>query len=208
MIKGAVFYMGSNSLRGWIEAILIGVVSYLLLYVPIAVGDSSLTFSVLPILFIGLRRGLLQGFFAGIVAGILALLLMSNSNDLLVNIVSQFGPLAFIGIVGFFAKFTQRTLNNKRYPNAAVNIITASILGTLVFYLWKFVASLSFNAEQVAEGSSAISHYLKIDGLSFAVTLAANAIVLLLLAKFLPKFFIPKDTPFLSRKEKSKLLND
>ena len=111
--------------------------------------------------------------------------------------------VAAVGIAGFFAKFTQRTLNNKRFPNAALNIITASVLGTVVSFVWVLIGSLSSD-----DATLTFTDALKREGLSFLLIAGAAILIFLLLAKVLPQVFIPRDTPFLSRKEKSKLLND
>ena len=119
------------------------------------------------------------------------------------NLVNQFGPYAFVGIAGFFAKFTQRTLNNKRFPNAALNIITASVLGTVVSFVWVLIGSVSSD-----DATLTFTDALKREGLSLHSIAGSAILIFLLLAKVLPQVFIPRDTPFLSRKEKSKLLND
>lgn len=196
--------MGSNSLRGWMEVVVFAVVATVISFFPVTIGEYSLVLAGLPLIFISLRRGLLQGLFAGGLAGILFLLFKEGSPDLSENIVTQFGPLAFIGITGLFAKYTQRTLNNKRYSNAALNIVTASFIGMLLYFVWVIVGSLFFTTEVSSNGSNLFSIY----GLSFLLSVVVTAVVLLLLAKFAPKLFIPRDTSFLSRKEKSRLLND
>ena len=201
-------YMGSNSLRGWIEVIVFAALATVLSFFPISIGDYSLVLSIVPLVFISLRRGLLQGLFSSGLAGILFLVFKEGSADLSDNIIMQFAPLAFIGVTGLFAKFTQRTLNNKRYTNAAVNIITGSFFGTLLYFIWMLIGSIFFVGDVPANESSAFSYYFEIYGISFLISLVATALVLLLLARWMPKVFIPRDTRFLSRKEKSRLLND
>lgn len=196
--------MGSNSWKGWVEVIVAAVLALLLSFITLSVGDYRIVLTVLPLVFISLRRGLLQGLFAGALTGIIIYILNYNSEDMLQNVVLHFGPVAFVGISGFFAKFTQRTLNNKRFPNAALNIVTGSFFGTLLYFVWNFIGSVSFDPAGVND----TGYYLRIDGVSWLLTFAVTAIVLLILAKVAPKSYIPKDTRFLSRKEKSKLLND
>lgn len=200
--------MGSINLKSGIEGFVAGLVAFLLTFVPIVLGDYSIAWAIIPIVFISLRRGILQGLFAGLLTGLLVFLIKEGSNDTAENLVVQLAPFAFIGISGLFAKFTQRTLNNKRFPNAALNITTASFFGALFYYLWQLVGHVSFNADIVAEAQSAFSYFLRVDGLSLLMTFVLTAAVLLLAAKVSPKLFIPKNTPFLSRKEKSRLLND
>lgn len=186
--------MGSMSMKGWIEAIGAALVAFALSFLSIQIGNFSLVLAIIPLVFISLRRGMLQGFGAGVIAGLLVFFFNTEASELLVELMSGFAPLAFIGLSGFFAKFTQRTLNNKRFPNAALNIVTASLLGSLLYFIWIFV--------------SAEAMTIQVAGISFLLTFAVAAVVLVLLAKLAPSSYIPKDTPFLSRKEKSRLLND
>lgn len=194
--------MGSNNVKAWGEAVLFAVLAFALTYVTIPAGDYAIALAMLPLVFFSLRRGMLLGLAAGIAAGVIQFFVASGGSDILENIVTNIAPLAFVGISGFFAKFTQRTLNNKRFSNAALNIVTASFFGAIVYFVWKLIIDLFFG-----EGS-AFDQYLRQDGISFLITFAVTAVVLLVVAKVAPKAFIPRDSRFLSRKEKSKLLND
>ena len=200
--------MGSISSKGLVEGTIAGVLAFLLTFIPTTLGDYTIALAIIPIVFISLRRGMLQGLLTGILAGLLVFLIQDGSEDTVANIVVQFAPFAFIGISGIYAKFTQRTLNNKRFPNAALNIATASLFGALLYYLWHFIGHVTFNADIVPEGQSVFSYFMKIDGLSLLMTFGVTAVLLLLVAKLSPKLFVPKNTPFLSRKEKSRILND
>lgn len=194
--------MGSTTMKSWLEVLAAAVAAFALSYATILVAQEySLVLAVLPLVFISLRRGMLPGLLAGMLTGVLALLIKGGSGDLVERAVSSFGPFAFVGIAGLFAKFTQRTLNNKRYPNAALNIVTASFFGSLIYFVWMFIASVFLDRVEAADA-------LAIHGISFLLTFSFTAAVLLVLAKVMPKSLVPKDTRFLSRKEKSRLLND
>lgn len=184
--------MGSTSLKSWIEVFAATAMAVLLAFFSIQISGYTIALAVLPLVYFALRRGIVQGMVASLLAGIIILVMHLGETELTAGLVTHFGPHAFIGLSGLFAKNTQRTLNNKRFKNAALNIVTASILGGLLFFIWQLVASGTLENELIG----------------FAITSAVVAIVLLLLAKVAPKLFVPKDTPFLSRKEKSRLLND
>lgn len=184
--------MGSTSLKGWIEAVVAAGVSVLLSFLAIQLGDYLIVLALVPLVYIALRRGLLQGLFASLLTGLLIFLLNQGEGDTVAGLVSHFGPYAFVGVSGLFAKNTQRTLNNKRFPNAALNIVTASVLASLVYFLWLLIDNGALSTEWIG----------------FAITSAVVTVILLVAAKVSSKLFVPKDTPFLSRKEKSRLLND
>lgn len=184
--------MGSTSLKGWLEAAVTVVLAILLSLVSLQIGGYPIVLAILPLVFFSLRRGLLQGLVASILTGIIVLAMNWGEADGVASLVAYFGPFGFVGISGLFARNTQRTLNNKRFPNAALNIVTASILGSLLFYLWALLASGNLTNELVG----------------WLISAAIVSLALLIAAKVAPRVFIPKDTPFLSRKEKSRLLND
>ncbi|MGA9519547.1 MAG: energy-coupled thiamine transporter ThiT [Trichococcus sp.] len=200
--------MGSNSTKAWIEAALFAVLAIALAYVAMPLGEYTIVFALLPLLFVSLRRGILLGLVSGTVTGLALFMLKGEGTDVAADILTQAAPFVFVGIAGFFAKFTQRTLNNKRFPNAALNIVTASFFGTLVYFVWALISDIFLSEEAVPAGVSAFAHFLPGQALSFAATFAVSAVVLVLIAKFAPKAYIPKGSRFLSRKEKSKLLND
>lgn len=200
--------MGSNSTKAWIEAALFAVFAIALAYITVPVGAYNLVFALLPLLFISLRRGMLLGLVSGTLTGLALFALKGEGADVAADVLNQAAPFVFVGIAGFFAKFTQRTLNNKRFPNAALNILTASFFGTLVYFVWSLISEIFISEEAVPAGVSAFAHFLPGQVLSFAATFAISTVLLLLVAKFAPKAYIPKDSRFLSRKEKSKLLND
>lgn len=184
--------MGSTSIKNWLEIFLAAVVAVILTFIPIVVGEFQITLAILPLIYFGLRRGLAQGLAASLLTGVAMLALYLGQADFASVFVSKVGPYAFVGVTGLFARNTQRTLNNKRFPNAALNIITASIIGAGLLIIWQLLSLGDSNSVLV----------------SGILTFVISSIVLMLVARVNPKLYIPKDTPFLSRKEKSRLLND
>lgn len=184
--------MGSTSVKGWVEVLGATIAAVLLSIVTFQLSGYLIVLAVLPLVFISLRRGVIQGMAASVLTGVIILLMHLNATEVIDGFVTYFGPYAFIGLSGLFARNTQRTLNNKRFSNAALNIVTASLLGSLLFFLWLLIDSGEFVNELIGLG----------------ITAGVAAIVLLLVAKVAPKLYIPKDTPFISRKERSRLLND
>jgi len=200
--------MGSNNVKAWSEAVLFALISFALTYAKIPVGEYAIALAVLPLVFFSLRRGLLLGLVAGMLTGIVHFFVNAAGSDMLLDIVTYAAPFLFVGVSGFFAKFTQRTLNNKRFSNAALNIVTASFFGTLIYFVWTLVAAVFFYEEATPESTSLFNDSFMQNGASFLITFVIVFVVLLIVAKVAPKFFIPRDSRFLSRKEKSKLLND
>lgn len=164
--------------------------------------ENTLLFLLCCRCFSFLRRGILLGLVSGILTGLCLFALKGEGADVAADILNQAAPFVFVGIAGFFAKFTQRTLNNKRFPNAALNILTASFFGTLVYFVWVLISDIFLSEEAVPAGVSAFAHFLPGQALSFAATFAVSAVVLVLIAKFAPKTYIQKAAVSLSRKRK------
>ena len=141
--------MGSTSLKSWIEVIAAATVAVLLSLISIQISGYTIALAVLPLVYFAIRRGIIQGLAASLITGIIILAMHWGEAELTSGLVTHFGPYAFIGLSGLFAKNTQRTLNNKRFKNAALNIVTAAILGSLLFFIWQLVASGTLENELI-----------------------------------------------------------
>lgn len=162
----------------------------------------DLGLSLLPIVWLALRYGPPSGIIGGAGAGLITGLL-AGTGDWSVIILYYTLPMMFAGIAGLFAKYTQKTLNNRRYSSTYLNIFTGSLLASLAYYLLKYgLAPYTLgHTEDVA-----------VTDPDFWISLAAGwvliSLILSLMAKFNPSTLIPKRTKYLSRKETSSLLND
>lgn len=158
---------------------------------------------LIPLIWLGLRRGASTAILAAAIAGLINGLIDFHFTEWVNIILYEILPLLSTGLAGLFAKYTQKTLNNRRLKSTYLNITTASILVTFVYFALKFVV--------VPMGTGDLTQ-LDIVGsgfwISVAIIAALSAVVLCSLAKAMPKWIIPARSKYLSRKETSSLLND
>ena len=102
-----------------------------------------------------------------------------------------------------FAKYTQKTLNNRRLSSTYLNIVTASLLVSLVYFALRYVV-----IPMVLPAVDGLAlNQLPLWG-GWLATTAIAAVVLILMARINQSLIIPKRSKYLSRKETSSLLND
>lgn len=159
--------------------------------------------TMLPVLWLSLRYGYELGSVVALIASIILGILSYGFSDIMLMVLYYIIPITLSAGGGLFARNTHKTLNNRRYSSTYLNISTASLLASLVYYLVLF-----WIGPLIAKQSSLLPINAMDFWISLIVTAAINALILCLMARFVPKTIIPKRSPYLSRKETSALLND
>ncbi|MCR8969021.1 energy-coupled thiamine transporter ThiT [Facklamia sp. 7083-14-GEN3] len=199
--------MNKRSVRQFWDIVIALVLSLILFFVSDEVAINlfglEIIIALIPLMWLGFRHGapstIISGFFVGIIQG----LVDGELGDWLVLISQWVAPLLAVGVTGLFAKYTQKTLNNKRYSSTYLNIFTGSLLALILFIaIRQMIVPFALGEELLFEFNN-LNHWL---GLLISWLLSAG--VLLLLARFVPQTIIPKRSKYLSRKETSSLLND
>lgn len=172
-------------------------------YLDLPLGGRPFGLSLLPIIWLAFRHGAPLGIIVGGLCGLIEGIYSLGWNDPLAVILTGILPYALVGLAGLFAKYSQKTLNNRRYSSTYLNISVGTLLAVLLFYLTKFSLSpMALNQASV----------INITQWDFWLTLGATwlfiAVLLALLARWQPSLLIPKRSKYLSRKETSSLLND
>ncbi|MDO4774632.1 MAG: energy-coupled thiamine transporter ThiT [Aerococcaceae bacterium] len=155
--------------------------------------------SLLPLIWLALRYSGATAVIAGAVAGLTGGLILYGLAEPFKLIVLAILPVLVVGVAGFFAKYTQKTLNNRRLSSTYLNIVTATVLVAVLYY------AVRFGISPLALGIPAT---LMVQWLGVLITIAVISIVLCVGAKLNAKLIIPKRSKYLSRKETSILLND
>jgi len=144
---------------------------------------------VLPLIWVGLRHGGANAVVSGVVVGLIT-----------GAVAGHFGDIVSTALIGFFAKYTQKTLNNRRYSSTYLNMGTASLLVVASFLaikvgmLWLMQQEIPFTW-----GTAALAG-LEAWALAF--------VILVILARTNVDAIIPKRSRYLTRREVSRLLND
>lgn len=199
--------MNKRSIRVVIDmliAIAIGVSAHQLLGMLLATFNGYIfPIILIPLIWLALRHGASTAIVAAAIAGLINGLIEFHFTEGINIILYEILPLLAVGLAGFFAKYTQKTLNNRRLKSTYLNIVTASILVTFGYFALRFFI--------VPMGTGDLTE-LDIVGLnfwiSFIITAVLAAVILCAIAKTMPRWLIPARSKYLSRKETSSLLND
>lgn len=166
------------------------------------IGNYS-ALSLLPLIWLALRYGAPTAIVTATVTGLIIGIVQVGFSSWLTVVVEFILPLLFVGLAGFFAKYTQKTLNNRRYSSTYLNIVTATLLSTLAYMVIRFYLAPMALGE--ISGLQIIGSEFWI---SYVVQVVIISVILIMIARTNSKLIIPKRTKYLSRKETSSLLND
>ncbi|MEY8371396.1 energy-coupled thiamine transporter ThiT [Aerococcaceae bacterium 50-4] len=198
----------SQKLVVWVEGLLFVILALLIESIfPETITSYNVTvaISLTLLVFYAFRRGSTAGFIAGAVLGAaVGYLQVENVQAEWMVLVASAIQAAMVGLSGKFARNLQRTLFNRRMSSVYLNLITGTIMTYAAFFILKFVFNqYVLNVGQVADGTYAMSMLW-----SFLANLALALIILIIILNISSKYWIPKNTPYISRKERSRLLND
>ena len=157
-----------------------------------------------PLIWLTFRQGGPAGILAAGLTGLVsAFIIKGDSQDLALLVARDVFPLLTVGLAGFFAKYTHKTLNNRRYSSTYLNLVTGTLVSTLAYYLLIYLVEIFILNQTPRLALNQVDFYL-----SWLLTAGLIGGILVLLARFAPKTIIPKYSKYLSRKETSSLLND
>ncbi|MBF0780427.1 MULTISPECIES: energy-coupled thiamine transporter ThiT [unclassified Granulicatella] len=152
---------------------------------------NTILLSTFPIIILFYRHGFYPAFLVGAIYGIgvgIIVMLFDKGNMLTVAAYSILG--ISLSINGLFAKNIHKTLNNRRMNSVWLNVITANGIITLIIFGLTFF------------------HVHTINVISVVYYGLTSSMVPMVIAYQKPEWILTKRSPFLSRKERSKLLND
>lgn len=159
--------------------------------------------SLIPLLWLAFRHGILAPIFTGFVVGLVLGLLKEQTRSWAQVVLYDALPLMMSFIGGFFAKYTQKTLNNRRLSSTYLNIVTGTLASLLAAYLLKFVLLPLIGIQGFPLRASQGMFWVNI-----VVTALVGVLVFVVMVNIQPSLLIPRRTKFLSRRETSALLND
>ncbi|MFV8291752.1 energy-coupled thiamine transporter ThiT [Aerococcus viridans] len=198
----------SQKLVVWVEGLLFVILALLIESIfPETITSYNITvaISLTLLVFYSYRRGSIAGYIAGAVLGaVVGYLQVENVQTEWMVLVASAIQAAMVGLSGKFARNLQRTLFNRRMSSVYLNLITGTMMTFAAFFILKFIFNqYVLNVGQVADGTYAMSMLW-----SFLANLALALVILVIILNVSSKFWIPKNTPYISRKERSRLLND
>ncbi|MDK6233096.1 energy-coupled thiamine transporter ThiT [Aerococcus sanguinicola] len=189
-------------IEGFLLALLAGLLQ---LVFPAELGETglSLEMGLVLILFYAFRRGALPACLAGGLVGIIQLYQVPDALTNWPHSLALVIASAAVGLAGLFARNLQRTLHNRRMSSVYLNLVTGSFIGVLCYFICRFVDQVWIQAE-----SNGLAEAFRTNGLSFLLNLGIALAILIVTLNVSAKYFIPRYTKYISRKERSRLLND
>ncbi|MCI1985995.1 MAG: energy-coupled thiamine transporter ThiT [Lactobacillus sp.] len=189
-----------QKLQVLLEVAIIAAFAMALEYVPHKTGISSveMSYGLIPISVLALRRGAGPALAAGFTWGILDLLLIGIGEGSVLNVTQGFieYPVAFTvaGLGGLLYQPFQKALQaNKRLTSLAL-AWGAVALGVVAKYLCHFYAGWVFWGAYAPKGMAAWLYSLVINGLSAVFTGVLTLIVVTALVTIAKHLFMPKTT--------------
>lgn len=163
----------------------------------------TLALKYIPLVWVGIRHGGVTAVVASVISALgLWLVVSPVSDNQLLNLLLAMVPLLATGITDFFARNTQKTLNNRRYSSTYLNIWTASLLVLGIGFLLEAALSVVL-LDQAWQQVLAINNWT-----NMLLSVLLTGIILTGIVRYFPQWIIPKRSKYLSRIETSSLFND
>ncbi|MFD1393003.1 energy-coupled thiamine transporter ThiT [Lacticaseibacillus jixianensis] len=187
-----------------VEIAVIGALAMALEYIPHSVGVSgiNLSYGVVPITVLALRRGTGAGMAAGLVWGLLDLVLRGFATGGFLNPLQGFieyaVAFAFAGLAGLLYASFQRAIKDGRKQKAIALGWGAGLIAAFAKFFWHFIAGWIYWGSYAPKGTPAWLYSLITNGGSAVVTGLLTVIVVSVLVATVPKqLFEPKPTTHL-----------
>lgn len=201
--------MNSKLIRIAGEAAIAIIVSVALSFVPFQLMGHPIDLAILPLLFFAFRQGLLPGLLGGLVFGLVNGLIVGASHlDWLRLGLDSILAYTLIGVAGIFARNTVRTAFNRRKSSTTLNLVTGTLLASLLSWFSHVLASVLTTNTFLSEQQANFIPALTTTWMTWGLTALLAILIFVLLAYLLPQAFVPRQTRFLTRREQSHLLND
>ncbi|MFD1430921.1 MULTISPECIES: energy-coupled thiamine transporter ThiT [Lacticaseibacillus] len=183
-----------------VEVAVIAALAMALEYIPHQLGVSSIqiSYGVVPLVVLALRRGVWPGLSAGLVWGLLDLFLKGLADGEVLNLTQGLleYPVAFtvVGFAGLMMPAFQKALRDGRQTVATVYALAAIAIGAGLKYFAHFVAGVIFWGSYAPKGIGAWMWSLIVNGGSFVVSTALAIVVIGALIVMAKQLFLPKTT--------------
>ena len=178
--------MQSNRLRILMEVAIFAVISLILdLFIP-STWALNISFKMLPVVIIALRRGTIPGVLSGFLWGFLQFA-VGNAHILTISqfLLEYFVAFAFIGFSGIVSKPLQQTIRKtpeKKFKQILI-ASTGLIIGSFARYVIHFIAGFIFWGKYAPEGQSAVLYSFLVNISAFSSETLTTLFVLILLAQ-------------------------
>ncbi len=167
-----------------VEIALFAALSMALDYFIPSIGGLKISFKMLPVIILALRRGLVPGILGGLLWGVLQILLGEATVLGAVQVIVEY-ILAFsaVGLAGLFRVAVQKTLYTEgARAKTLLYGSVATFIGSLARYVFHFIAGFWFWGKYAPEGMSPVVNSILVNGKDFLVETACTIVIFVLLA--------------------------
>ena len=167
-----------------VEIALFAALSMALDYFIPSIGGMKISFKMLPVIILALRRGVLPGVLGGLLWGILQILLgeatVVGATQVIIEYIFAFSA---VGLAGLFRAPVQKTLYTE---GARVKTIiygsVATFIGSFARYIFHFIAGFWFWGQYAPKGVSPVLNSILVNGKDFLVETVCTLVIFVLLA--------------------------
>lgn len=185
-----------KNLNVWLEVVMMAAMAMVISFIPTYIAPIGVDISIamVPIVVLGLRRGLVPAVAAGFVWGILNVALgTAFIFSLSQTLIEYFVAFTFGGMAGLFMNPFQSSLNREGSSRAQLWIVFSTFTGVAARFFWHFIAGILFFGANAPEGTPVWMYSLAVNGMSAILTSLAVILILLLIYRTSPKLFQPKN---------------
>lgn len=191
------------------EALVTIAISCGLLFLPLSYQSMGIDVAILPLIIFALRRGVIPSVMTNLVFGVVAFLIQYPvAGSVGSNLVDTVVAYLMVTLASLFARNTVRTAFNVRLSSTRLNIVTASLFAVLASQVMHLFAMTMASPTVLNESLVSFSEGFQGIWLIMLLLWIGIAVLLVILLQVKREIFVPKNTRFLSRREKSHLLND
>lgn len=186
--------MTSTKLQVFLEAAIFAALAIVLSMLPTNIGSSfTISLGMVPLTIYSIRHGVKAGIFAGFLWGLLHFL-TGNVYILSVTqaLIEYFIAFAFAGFAGLAHKNVAQAVADNNMNALSFNLIYAAFAGALARFFWHFLAGMIFWGAYALWGMNPFIFSLVLNGASGLATAVATSIVLVLIGRKYPQFFVAK----------------
>jgi len=184
----------TKNLNVWIEAVVMAAVAMVISFIPTYIAPLGIDISLgmVPIVLLGLRRGLSPSIAAGFIWGLLSIAFgTAFIFSILQTFIEYFIAFAFGGFAGIFMDPFQSSTKDTESKSIRWIIISV-ILGVFARFFWHFIAGILFFGANAPEGTPVWIFSLVVNGASALFTSFAVIFILIIIYRTTPRLFNPK----------------
>ena len=167
-----------------VEIALFAALSMALDYFIPSIGGLKISFKMLPVIILALRRGLVPGLLGGLLWGVLQILLgeatVLGAAQVIIEYILAFSA---VGLAGLFRAPVQKTLYTEGTRSKTLLYgSVATFIGSLARYIFHFIAGFWFWGQYAPEEMSPVVYSIVVNGKDFLVETACTIVIFVLLA--------------------------